>query len=75
MTAESMMREVAEAFESGDLRPLFDAIDPAVVWRSGAAADSGLRFGGTYNGRAGVPEITSQLAAGYLFRRFDRAKS
>lgn len=70
MGAESVMRDVAAAFEIGDLRPLFDAIDPAVVWQSGATADSGLRFGGTYNGRSGVLEITSQLAAGYLFRRF-----
>jgi hypothetical protein len=69
--AEALMRRVAEAFEKGDLRPLFDAIDAQkIVWKSGSVREGPFRFGGTYTERDGVLKLTSQLAAAYRFCKF-----
>lgn len=64
------MRRLAEAFELADLRPLFDAIDDNVVWKSAATTPGVFRFGGTYTNRAGVVQVMSQIASAYSIRRF-----
>jgi ketosteroid isomerase-like protein len=72
MTPEALMRKVAKGFEKGDLQPLLDAIDENTVWKAGPLQNNGpLRFGGEYKKRAGVLEITSQLATLYVFQRFE----
>jgi ketosteroid isomerase-like protein len=70
MNPEALMRRVAETFEEGDLRPLFDAIHPDIIWKSGASTGGGLPFGGTYKRREGVLTVTSQLSAAYVFRKY-----
>jgi|tagenome__1003787_1003787.scaffolds.fasta_scaffold20960105_6 ketosteroid isomerase-like protein len=66
----TMMRKVAEAFAQADLRPLFDAIGENIVWKSASNVEGASTFGGTYQNRLGVLEVTSQVAAAYVFRRF-----
>jgi len=70
MTGERLMRRIAEAFEQGDLRPLFAAIDDRVMWKSGATAAGPFCFGGIYRRRLGIVKVTSEIAAGYHFRKF-----
>jgi ketosteroid isomerase-like protein len=70
MDPEVLMRSVAQAFSEGDLRPLLEAVDSDIVWKSGAALDSGLPFAGIYAKRSGVLEVTSRLGANYTFRTF-----
>lgn len=70
MTPEALMRDVAEAFENSDLRPLLEAIDNEVVWKSGSTVQGFFRFGGEYTDYHGVMEVTSQIAMTYTFRRF-----
>jgi len=68
---ESFMRKIAVAFEQGDLRPLFDALDEQnVVWKSGSAGTGPFRFGGIFTRRAGVIEVTSSIASDYKISRF-----
>jgi ketosteroid isomerase-like protein len=64
------MRDVAQAFEQSDLRPLLDAMDDNVVWKSGSTVEGLFRFGGEYTDYHGVLEVTSQIAMTYTFRRF-----
>ena len=69
MNGELLMRKVAAGFEIADLRPLLDAIDDDVVWKSGVVTPGVFRFGGVYRGRVGVVQVTSQIATSYVFRR------
>ena len=64
------MRKIARGFEQADLRPLFDVIAENVVWKSGSTVRGPFLFGGTYAGRLGVLEVTAEISAGYVFRRF-----
>ena len=54
------------------MRPLFEAIDPEnIVWKSAATTKTAaLRFGATYSKRTGIIEVTSEVAARYVFRSF-----
>jgi ketosteroid isomerase-like protein len=70
VSGEMVMRRVAAAFEKADLRPLFDAIDDDIVWKSAAGEGGPFAFGGVYRNRAGVLEVTSHIAARYAFSRF-----
>ena len=66
---EAVMRQVVAACGQGDLRPLFDAIDEQnVVWKSGSASGGPFRFSGAFTSRAGIVEVTSQIAADYKIR-------
>jgi ketosteroid isomerase-like protein len=71
MAAEpALMRKIAEAFAQADLQPLFDVIAEGVVWKSASNVEGAFIFGGTYQNRFGVLEVTSQISAAYVFRRF-----
>lgn len=70
MTPELFMRTVTKAFEKGDLQPLLTVIDEHTVWKSASTMQGRFRFGGAYRTRAGILEVTSQIATTYLFRRF-----
>jgi len=65
-----MMRLITASFEQSDLRPLFDALHPDIVWKSATDDQSPLRFGGTHSGRVGVTKVLATIAADYQFRRF-----
>jgi ketosteroid isomerase-like protein len=65
-----MMRSITASFEQSDLRLLFDALHPDIVWKSATDDQSPLRFGGTHKGRAGVTKVLATIAADYQFRRF-----
>lgn len=66
---KTLMTSVMRSFGEGDLRPLFDAIDENIVWKSGSPSDL-LRFGGPHTNRLGVEELTAQVFATYQFIRF-----
>jgi ketosteroid isomerase-like protein len=70
MTPEAMMRQVVKAFEMGDLQPLLSIIDEKTVWKTASTTRGLFRFGGEYKNRAGIVEVTAQIASTYLFRRF-----
>ena len=65
-----LMRNVAEAFAQADLKPLFEAIAPDIVWKSASTTEGPLLFGGTYLNRLGVVEVTSLISAAYAFSQF-----
>lgn len=68
------MKKVVEAWGQSDLRPMFDALDDDVVWKSAARAHLGsLRFGGEYRGRDRVKELLSTLSTMFSFSSY-RAK-
>jgi ketosteroid isomerase-like protein len=65
------MRDVVMAFENGNLRPFFDALDDDIVWRSASSRKSdALIFGGEYVGRAAVIALISKLLTAYCFREY-----
>jgi ketosteroid isomerase-like protein len=64
------MRDVAGAFEKSDLRPLLEAVDNNVVWKSGSTVQGFFRFGGEYTEYHGVMDVTFQIAMTFTFRRF-----
>ena len=70
LSPAELVRRILAAYERADLAPLLDLIDEDIVWKSAFGADSGVRFGGEYRGRAGVLEAVSQLAMSVVFRRF-----
>jgi ketosteroid isomerase-like protein len=65
------MRTVTSAFATADLRPLLDAIDEDVVWRSASHEEGLFCFGGVYRQRVGVMELTSKIASRYSFQRLN----
>jgi ketosteroid isomerase-like protein len=71
MTPEALMRHVAKAFAHSDLQPLLDAVDENTVWKSASAPSGAFRFGGDYQKRAGVVEVTSLIATAYHLHRFE----
>ena len=68
---EKLMRVVIAAFAVGDLRPLIAAIHKDIVWKTGAPHDHLFRFGGIHQRRAGVMEVTGEIASEYVFRRLE----
>src|SRR5690242_17449334 len=68
---EKLMRVVTAAFAVGDLRPLTMAIHKDIVWKTGAPRDHLFRFGGIHQRRAGVMEVTGEIASEYVFRRLE----
>jgi len=70
VSAEELVAHVAEAYERSDFRPLLDHLDESVVWISASANRGAFRFAGTYRGRAGVLEVTSQIAMILSFRKY-----
>ena len=54
----------------GHLRPLFAAVHRDIVWKSAAPHDHLFRFGGVHQRRAGVMEVTGEIASEYIFNRF-----
>jgi ketosteroid isomerase-like protein len=69
--SEALMRRVVAAFANADLRPLFDAVDDNTVWKSGSVFEGVFRFGGQYQKRIGVFDVTLQITMVYFFRRFE----
>ena len=68
---EQLMKTVIEAWGQADLRPLFDALDENIVWKSASTARIGaLRFGGEYRGRVSVVELLSSLSTTFYFARY-----
>ena len=68
--AETLMRKVCAAFEKGDLQPLLDSLHPEIVWKAASTQPGLFRFSGKYEHRAGVRDVTSQIAMDYTFHRF-----
>jgi len=69
-TAEGLVARVAEAYERGDFGPLLESLDENVVWISASANRAAFRFAGIYRGRAGVLEVTSQIAVTLTFLKY-----
>ncbi|HXI99763.1 MAG TPA: hypothetical protein VNH44_00985 [Micropepsaceae bacterium] len=67
---KALMQSVARGFRQGDLRPLFDALDEAVNWKSNAPSQF-FRFGGIHNARIGVLELSALVFATYHIRHLD----
>jgi ketosteroid isomerase-like protein len=71
MTPETVMRTVTKAFAKGDLQPLLGIIGDNTVWKSASVGKDIFKFGGEYQKRAGVVEVTAQIATVYVFRKFE----
>jgi len=71
MTPEALMRKVSDSFAKADLKPLFDAVDDNIVWKSGSLFEGIFRFGGVYEKRIGVFDVTLQITTVYFFRKIE----
>ena len=69
LSNRNLMLTVLNAFQDGDLEPLFAALSPQVVWKATAPKEF-FRFGGTYHGVGGLREYTALLSSRYHFTRF-----
>ena len=67
---KTTLRRVIKAYERGDFDPIYQALDDDVVWASNTLANH-YRFGGMRQGRAGVVEALSMIAADYDISRYD----
>ena len=65
---KDLMLAVVAGFKSGKLETLFEAIRADVVWKVMAPREY-FRFGGVYQGVAGVKEYTALLFCDYHFAR------
>lgn len=69
--AELLMKTVIESWGNADMRPVLDALDENVIWKSASSCEGGVfRFGGTYRGRPNVVALLSMLSTTYFFRRY-----
>jgi ketosteroid isomerase-like protein len=66
-----LMRVVTAAFAVGDMRPLFTAIHPDIVWKSSSTQVNLFRFSGVHERRGGVVGVTSEIASEYIFQRLE----
>jgi hypothetical protein len=71
MAPEELMRHVAEAFGNADLKPLFDAVDDNTIWKAGSVFEGIFHFGGEYQKRIGVFDVTLQITTVYFFSRIE----
>lgn len=67
---KGLMLTVMAGFKSGKLEPLFAAIRPDVTWKV-MAPRGFFRFGGAYQGMAGVKEFTALLFSDYHVARLN----
>ena len=70
MTNKNLMLAVMAGLKSGKLDALFAAIRAEVIWKVMAPREF-FRFGGTYQGVAGVKEYTALLFSGYHLARLN----
>jgi ketosteroid isomerase-like protein len=69
---EQFMKFVVEAWGHADMRPVFDALDENVVWKSASTFDDGtFRFGGEHHGRANVIALLSKISTAYFFKEYE----
>ena len=68
MSGKELMRGIVAAFEKSEIKPLLDALDDEVVWKSASREANGpFSFKGNYRNRAGVIEVLAQIAKNYTF--------
>ena len=70
MSAE-LMRDIIAGFSRSDLRPLLDALQDDVVWKSASRHGGPFSFDGDHRNRAGVREVLSNIAKDYTFHRME----
>ena len=70
VTNKNLMLAVMAGLKSGKLEALFAAIRPDVVWKVMAPREF-FRFGGSYQGMAGVKEYTALLFSDYHLARLN----
>jgi len=68
LDTRNLMLTVTAGFKSGNLEPLFAAIDADITWKVMAPREF-FRFGGVYHGVSGVREYTALLFSVYHFVR------
>ena len=64
------VRRIALGLATNDTRPLVEALDESVIWRSNSTPPF-FRFDGEHRTRAGVMEFLAKLYADYAFTRYD----
>ena len=68
MSGKELMRSIVAAFEQSQIKPLLDALDDNVVWKSASREANGpFSFKGNYRNRDGVIEVMAQIAKNYTF--------
>ena len=67
------MKDVVEAWGRADIRPLFDALDENIVWKSAALAGQGMFRvgGGEFHGREHVIALLSKVSTAYFFSEYE----
>src|SRR5262245_54148172 len=70
LSNRNLMLAVMAGLKSGKLEALFEAIGADVVWKVSAPREF-FRFGGSYEGVAGVKEYTALLFSDYHLTRLN----
>jgi ketosteroid isomerase-like protein len=67
---KAVLKRALKSYEKGDLEPILALLDENIVWRSNALAKH-YRFAGRRQGRAGVIEALSMIAADFQVSRYE----
>ena len=67
---KALIRKAMGALGHNDMRPLIEALDDRVVWKSHAPA-SHIRWGGDHADRGGILEMLAKLSSVFSFRKFE----
>jgi ketosteroid isomerase-like protein len=70
MTNLALVRRIAQGLATNDMRPLIEALDDNVVWKSNTLPPY-FRFGGEHLRRSGVLDLLAKVSAEYAFHRYD----
>src|SRR5579862_6328067 len=66
--SENLLESVVRALNRADLEPLHNALSDQIVWKSAATMKGMFRFGGQYEGPAGVEELIREFEKDYMIR-------
>jgi ketosteroid isomerase-like protein len=64
------VRSLYAAFGRGDMKTIFDNLDPAIIWTSNREG-SNIPWSGTWRGIAGVTSFFEALGGNLEFERFE----
>ena len=65
----ALVRRITQGLGANDMRPLIDALDDHVVWKSNSLPPY-FRFGGEHLNRHGVLDLLAKVSSEYTFIRY-----
>ena len=66
----ALARRIVQGLSTNDMRPLIDALDDDVEWKSNSLPPY-FRFGGQHLNRGGVMDLLAKVSSEYSFTRYE----